>query len=182
MPQLRPARLSRAFLAPEASSRATCALDRTHTHVSLPKLYPAPRAREELLRELRPPVQDQVSRPFWNDTLLFPSYTRTAVSRQGAHSGRHLACPSPSRFSITTTPNSTLSIKISKLAQAPHPPTAPSLSTHKVCPRPLQRPRQQCAHLAQPGRRTPTPEGHPGHLQTVTAPVHAGPPSGVGSP
>ena len=61
-------------------------------------------------------------------------HTHASFSKGRTVADRHLACPEPPPFSTTTTPNSTLSIKVSKLAQAPHPPTAPSLSTHKALP------------------------------------------------
>ncbi|KAK2492648.1 hypothetical protein MC885_010264, partial [Smutsia gigantea] len=81
----------------------------------------------------------------------------------------HLACPAPPPLSVTTTPNSTLSIKVSKLIQAPPPTHSPSLSTHKGSAvfghRDLG---SGGAHLAQYGRRTRPPEGHLGHQQTLT--------------
>lgn len=102
--------------------------------------------------------------------LLPHTYARQLEG--GAHSRRQTPGWSGTlSVSNTTTPNSTLSIKVSKLAQAP--PLRPA--THS--------PEAQCAQGsalaahsdlgsggAQPSRRTRTLEGRAGHLQTVTAP------------
>lgn len=157
--------------APAAPRRATCALRRTHP----------PRNRLASPRRLGPPPGSERQTPLGRpSTYPSPVHTHAGVGRGRTAAGGHLACPASSRFP-STTPNSTLLIKVSTLAQAPRAPTAPRLSTHKVCPRPPQPPRQRCAHWAQRGRRTPT-GGRPGHLHTVTAPVWPGPLPGAGSP
>lgn len=79
--------------------------------------------------------------------------------------------------------NSTLSIKVSKLAQAPPPPHSPELQCAQG---PALAGRSDFgsggAPLAHPGSWTRTPEGRPGHLQIVTTPVSPGPPSEASSP
>ncbi|XP_074173449.1 uncharacterized protein LOC109458416 [Rhinolophus sinicus] len=76
---------------PAASRGDTCALDQTHVQriglTSLPRLYRAARVCEQRSSGGgRPTVQEQVSRPFWNDLLSSPSYTRTPASGGAARS------------------------------------------------------------------------------------------------
>lgn len=117
---------------PAASRGDTCALEQTHVQriglTSLPRLYRAARVCEQRCSGGgRPTVQEQVSRPFWNDPLSSPSYTRTPASGGAAQSQVDTWLARALSVLHHHNSNSTLSIKVSKLAQILPPTHGPEL-------------------------------------------------------